>query len=122
MKRILLVDDSRTVRTVCREMLSNRGLEIVEAENGAVALEIVRSQPDFDAVLLDWNMPVMDGMTFLQALMKEPLQKRPTVIMCTTENDMEHIAQALEAGASEYIMKPFDENVLEEKLQGTGVL
>ena len=122
MKRILLVDDSRTVRTVCREMLSKRGLECVEAENGAVALETVRTQPDFDAVLLDWNMPVMDGITFLQALMKEPLQKRPTVIMCMTENDMMHISQALEAGASEYIMKPFDENVLEDKLQETGIL
>ena len=122
MKRILLVDDSRTVRSVCRDMLASHDMEIVEAENGAIALEIVRSQPPFDSVLLDWNMPVMNGITFLETLMKEPLEKRPVVVMCSTENDMAHITQAIKAGASEYIMKPFDESVLEDKLHGTGVL
>lgn len=122
MKRLLLVDDSRTVRSVCRQMLSGFEMEIVDAENGAMALEIIRSQPPFDAVLLDWNMPVMDGITLLKTLKDEPLERRPVVIMCTTENDMQHISAAIESGASEYIMKPFDESVLEEKLQGTGVL
>ena len=68
MKRLLLVDDSRTVRSVCRDMLAGYDMDIVEAENGAIALEIVRSQPPFDAVLLDWNMPVMNGITFLETL------------------------------------------------------
>jgi two-component system chemotaxis response regulator CheY len=103
-------------------MLSGFEMEIVDAENGAMALEIIRSQPPFDAVLLDWNMPVMDGITLLKTLKDEPLERRPVVIMCTTENDMQHISAAIESGASEYIMKPFDESVLEEKLQGTGVL
>jgi two-component system chemotaxis response regulator CheY len=122
MKRILLVDDSRTVRSVCRDMLAGYDMDIVDAENGAIALEIVRSQPPFDVVLLDWNMPVMNGITFLETLMQEQLERRPVVIMCTTENDMSHIGRAIKAGASEYIMKPFDESVLEDKLQGTGVL
>jgi len=87
-----------------------------------MALDIIRSQPPFDAVLLDWNMPVMDGITLLKTLKDELLEHRPVVIMCTTENDMQHISAAIESGASEYIMKPFDSEIIQSKLQQVGLI
>jgi len=75
-----------------------------------------------DAILLDWNMPVMDGIQFLGALRKEQGGRRPKVIFCTTENDVAQIARALHAGADEYIMKPFDREIVEAKLQEAGLL
>ncbi len=122
MKKILLVDDSRAVRMACKRLVTAVGLEAYEAEHGEDALEKVRQTPDFDVVLLDWNMPVMDGLTFLKALRAEPLEKQPVVVMCTTENDMDRIVEAMQAGADEYIMKPFTEDIVREKLEGTGVL
>jgi len=72
--------------------------------------------------LLDWNMPVMDGMTFLKRLREEPRERQPVVVMCTTENDMKRIVEAMQAGANEYIMKPFTEDIVRDKLHETGVL
>ena len=74
-----------------------------------------------DVILLDWNMPVMSGMDFLRALRETALADRPKVVFCTTENDMAHIRAAIEAGADEYVMKPFDRETLESKLQIVGV-
>ncbi|MFN0197770.1 MAG: PleD family two-component system response regulator [Planctomycetaceae bacterium] len=122
MKTILVVDDSRAVRLMSRRLMSSLGFEVLEAENGEDALRVVRSHPAIDAVLLDWNMPIMDGMQFLQALRAEPRETQPIVVMCTAENDMSHILQAMQAGADEYIMKPFTEDIIREKLQETGVL
>lgn len=122
MKKILLVDDSRTVRRLCGQIVTSIGLETLEAENGEVALTTVRENPDIDAVLLDWNMPVMDGLTFLKALRQEPLPTQPTVVMCTTENEMARIVEAIQAGANEYIMKPFTEEMVREKLEVVGVI
>ncbi|MEX0724965.1 MAG: response regulator [Planctomycetaceae bacterium] len=122
MKTILIVDDSRAVRLVSRRLMSSLGFEVLEAENGEDALRVVRNNNAIDAVLLDWNMPIMDGMQFLQALRNEPLPTQPVVVMCTTENDMPRIVQAMQAGANEYIMKPFTEDIIREKLQETGVL
>jgi two-component system chemotaxis response regulator CheY len=118
----LIVDDSRVVRMACQRIVKGLGYETIEAENGQVALEQLREHPAVDLVLLDWNMPVMDGLEFLRALREEPLEKMPTVVMCTTENDLEHISAAIGAGAREYIMKPFTEDIIREKLEGAGVL
>ncbi|MDO9487636.1 MAG: response regulator, partial [Sphingomonadaceae bacterium] len=90
-------------------------------EDGRMALEACqRDTPD--VVLLDWNMPVMSGMDFLDALRDEPLAKRPIVVFCTTENDMAHIRAAIEAGADEYIMKPFDREIIEAKFAQVGLV
>lgn len=122
MKKILLVDDSRTVRSVGKRYSSALGFETFEAENGQAALDMIRAHPDIDVILLDWNMPVMDGLSFLKALREEPLAEQPVVVMCTTENDMSRIVEAMQAGANEYIMKPFTEDIVRDKLEETGVL
>lgn len=122
MKKILLVDDSRAVRLVGTRMAKEIGLDPLEAEDGEKALEVARANPDLDAVLLDWNMPVMDGLTFLKKLREESRDKQPVVVMCTTENDMPRIMEAMAAGANEYIMKPFTEEIVREKLTETGVI
>ena len=121
MKTILLVDDSRAVRLAGKRMVSAIGLEALEAEDGAQALDMVR-QHDVDVVLLDWNMPVMNGLEFLKALRASTDLDQPMVIMCTTENDMSRIVEAMQSGANEYIMKPFTEDIVRGKLYETGVL
>jgi two-component system, chemotaxis family, chemotaxis protein CheY len=122
MSKVLLVDDSQTVRLVGRRIMSKFGFEVLEAEHGQSALEQIRQHPDVHAVLLDWNMPVMNGLDFLQALRGLPLPQQPIVVMCTTENDMEHIVKAMESGANEYIMKPFTEEIIRDKFEEVGVL
>lgn len=120
-KTCLVVDDSRVIRKVARRMLEEIGFTVDEAGDGQQALErCAQSLPQF--ILLDWNMPVMNGLDFLKALRQTPGGDGPVVVFCTTENDIEHIQAALEAGASEYIMKPFDREILEAKLASVGVL
>lgn len=121
MKTCLVVDDSSVIRKVARRILEGMSFEISEAEDGQQALEACRkSLPD--AVLLDWNMPVMDGYEFLKALRRLPGGEQPKVVFCTTENDVAHIARALSAGANEYIMKPFDKDIVEAKFQEVGLI
>lgn len=122
MKRILLVDDSRAVRLAAGRMVRQLGFEVLEAEDGQDALRVVREQGPVDAVLLDWNMPVMDGLSFLKALRADRSVAQPKVVMCTTENDMQRIIEAIQAGANEYIMKPFNEDIVRDKLQEAGLL
>jgi two-component system, chemotaxis family, chemotaxis protein CheY len=122
MKTILLVDDSRAVRLAAKRMMVNLGFNTLEAEHGQEALKVIGENPQTDVVLLDWNMPVMDGITFLRALRADTSKPQPTVIMCTTENDMPRIIEAMHSGANEYIMKPFTEDIVKDKLQGAGVL
>jgi two-component system chemotaxis response regulator CheY len=111
----LVVDDSGIVRRVATEILDDLGFDCRQAGDGQDALsKCKQSMPD--VVLLDWNMPVMDGLEFLKALRNLPDGSQPTVIFCTTENDIEKIQQALSAGADEYIMKPFDHDLLSGKL------
>src|ERR1700730_1132818 len=107
MKTCLVADDSSVIRKVARRILEKLDFQIVEAEDGEQALEACRSAMP-DAVLLDWNMPKMDGYEFLRNLRRLPDGDHPKVVFCTTENDVAHIARALHAGANEYIMKPFD--------------
>ena len=121
MKNCLVVDDSSVIRKVARRILEGLEFQIAEAEDGEQALEACRRQMP-DAVLLDWNMPKMDGYEFLRALRRMPHRDRPKVVFCTTENDVAHIARALHAGANEYIMKPFDKEIVEAKFQEVGLI
>ena len=121
MKSCLIVDDSRVIRKVARRILEELSFSIDEAEDGRIALDhCLRAMPD--VVLLDWNMPVMTGIEFLRALRASEGGGRPVVVFCTTENDLGHIREALEAGANEYIMKPFDRDIIEAKFAQVGLL
>lgn len=121
MKTCLVVDDSRVIRKVARKILEELDFECAEAADGSEALEHCRKTMP-DAVLLDWNMPVMNGLDFVKALRREEQGDEPVVVFCTTENDMAHITEALRAGADEYVMKPFDGDIIESKFQQTGLL
>jgi len=121
MKRCLVVDDSKVIRKVARHILETLQFDVSEAGDGREALDIcAKVQPD--VILLDWNMPVMSGMDFLRALRETSLSPRPKVVFCTTENDVAHIARALHAGANEYIMKPFDKDIVTAKFHEVGLL
>lgn len=117
----LVVDDSRTVRRAARRILEAEGFAVTEAADGQQALEACRAGLP-DLVLLDWNMPVLDGLGFLRAARAEFGPERPTVILCTTEAAFDRIVEALEAGAQEYVMKPFDAEILRDKLIQAGLL
>jgi two-component system chemotaxis response regulator CheY len=121
MKTCLVVDDSSVIRKVARRILEGLDFRITEAEDGSKALDACRRELP-DAVLLDWNMPVMDGYDFLRNLRSMPGGDRPKVVFCTTENDVAHIARALHAGANEYIMKPFDKDIMTAKFQEAGLI
>jgi len=121
MKSCLVVDDSSVIRKVARRILEGLDFEIMEAEDGEQALDVCRRQLP-EAILLDWNMPKMDGYEFLRMLRKLPGGDLPKVVFCTTENDVAHIARALHAGANEYIMKPFDKEIVEAKFQEVGLI
>lgn len=115
MRLCLVVDDSAVIRKIVRQLMESFGFECVEAENGQLAVEACEKQIP-EVVMLDWNMPVMNGLEFLQSLRKMENGGSPTVIFCTTENDMNHIQQAIEAGANDFIMKPFDKEIVRSKL------
>ncbi len=117
----LVVDDSRVVRKVARRILEQNGFAVREAENGEDALDLCRRELP-RCVLLDWNMPVMDGLAFLKALRAEFGPGQPPVLFCTTENERAFVAEALAQGAQEYIMKPFDSDILVGKFTQLGLL
>ena len=121
MKSCLIVDDSRVIRKVSRHILETLGFHVEEAENGQEGLDkCAEGMPD--VVLLDWNMPVMDGLGFLKELRKDLNGKTPIVVFCTAERDVLKITEALDAGADEYIMKPFDSDIIESKFQQAGLI
>jgi two-component system chemotaxis response regulator CheY len=121
MRTCLVVDDSSVVRKVARRILEGLDFHIVEAEDGEQALEICKRELP-EAILLDWNMPVMDGYEFLGNLRRMPGGDQPKVVFCTTENGIDHITRALDAGANEYIMKPFDKDIVTAKFEEVGLL
>ncbi len=121
MLHFLIVDDSRVLRRVVHTMLDHYQFYVTEAADGQEALERCRSLMP-DGIVLDWNMPVMDGLTFLKRLRELPGGHAPKVIFCTTEGEISRITEALAAGADEYIMKPFDEEVMASKLEIVGLL
>ena len=117
----MVVDDSAVVRKISRKILEGIGFGVIEAENGQHALEIAKQQlPKF--ILLDWNMPIMNGLEFIREFRKTHNPDDVKVIFCTTENDIIKIMTAMEAGANEYIMKPFDEEIIKTKLMQMGLL
>lgn len=120
MKTCLVVDDSRVVRKVARRILEDLQFKCEEAEDGQQAYEFCASQMP-DVILLDWNMPVMSGIEFLEKLRQMPSGTDPSVVFCTTENDMSHIQRAMMAGANEYIMKPFDTDIIKSKFIQIGL-
>lgn len=121
MKSCLIVDDSKVVRMVARKILEGFSFEIEEAEDGHAAMEACRRRMP-EAILLDWNMPVMNGIDFLKSLRSMEGGAAPVVVFCTTENDLAHIREAIAAGANEYIMKPFDNEIIEAKFTQAGLL
>ena len=121
MKTCLVVDDSRVIRKVARRILEDLSFRFEEAGDGSEALSFCRSSMP-DAILLDWNMPVMNGIDFLRHLRADPGGDRPVVVFCTTENDISAIAQAIESGANEYIMKPFDSEIVQSKFAEVGLV
>jgi two-component system, chemotaxis family, chemotaxis protein CheY len=121
MRTCLVVDDSSVIRKIARRILEAMGFQVIEAADGEQALDICkRGLPE--AVLLDWNMPVMDGYEFLGHLRQLPSGDQPKVVFCTTENDIDHIARAIHGGANEYIMKPFDKDIVTAKFQQVGLI
>ena len=121
MATILTVDDSPSVRQMIKLVLGPAGHDVSEAVDGAEGLAKAKTQR-FDLVITDLNMPVMNGVDFLRQLRQEPGGAAPVVVFCTVEADMEHIREALSSGADEYIMKPFDGDVIEAKFIEAGAL
>ncbi len=113
--KFLITDDSPVVRKVARRILQGMSFEVDEAENGQIALDKCGSGMP-DAILLDWNMPTMNGIEFLRCLRRMEGGGEPKVILCTTESDVDHIKEAIDAGANEYLIKPFDSESLRAKL------
>ncbi len=121
MKTCLVVDDSRVIRSVARKILEDLSFSVREAEDGQKAIDACTEEMP-DAILLDWNMPVMSGIDFLRELRKSPGGDSPVVVFCTTETELDNIREAMLAGANEYIMKPFDSEILETKFAHVGLL
>ncbi len=121
MKTCLVVDDSNVVRRVARNILEDLNFEVAEADNGRAALDAcMRQMPD--VVLLDWNMPVMSGIEFLRELRRIGDDQAPIVVFCTTNNNPSQIQEGMAAGANEYIMKPFDTEILKAKFRQAGAI
>ena len=121
MRTCLVVDDSRVVRKVASRIVEALQFEPIEAADGLEALSVCRAAMP-DAVLVDWTMPVMDGVEFVRLLRKEPGGGAPIVVFCTAETEPRRIAEALDAGADEYIMKPFDGDIIAAKFSGAGLI
>ena len=121
MLQALVVDDSAVIRKVARRIFEGMQMETREAEDGQQALAACSTLLP-DVILLDWNMPVMDGFAFLRELRKMPDGKKPKVVLCTTENDVAHIARAMHAGADDYILKPFDRDIVRSKFEEIGIV
>lgn len=119
--RALIVDDSRFVRGYLRGLLEEKGIQCEEAADGQAGMEQLKSHPPFDLALLDWNMPVMNGLEMLEHLRAEGYGSIK-VMMVTTEAENDYILRALDAGADEYLMKPFDDEALTEKLAMLGLV
>jgi two-component system chemotaxis response regulator CheY len=122
MKHCLIVDDSSVVRKVAHRILADLHFTVAEAEDGEQALAACHEKMP-DLILLDWQMPTMGGVEFLATLRKDTRGgETPKVVFCATENDVGRIAKAMRAGADDYLMKPFDRDIVEAKLQEIGVL
>lgn len=117
----LVIDDSRAVRMLIGKILRDQGFTVIEAGNGQVGLDQLQAHADVSLVLVDWNMPVMDGLEFIQRVRQIRTWDHVQIVMVTTETESEQVQRALSAGANEYVMKPFTPEVLVAKLALLGV-
>jgi len=122
MPTALVVDDSRAIRMILSRTLRSLGYEVREAGDGREALATLGSGPLADLVMADWNMPVMDGLELLRRIRSSPLYCGVPVVMVTTEAEIDQMTLALQAGANEYVMKPFTKEILADKLRLAGLL
>ncbi len=120
-KRTLVVDDSRVIRTIVGRALQELGFQPVEASNGRDALEHLQKEDLPSVIMVDWNMPEMNGLDMVRTVRANPAWADVRLIMITSENELERVQTALEAGADEYIMKPFTKEMIQEKLDLLGV-
>ena len=120
--KALVIDDSRAVRKVIKKILSGIGVESVEAEDGKDALEKLQATDGINVCLVDWNMPVMNGYDFICEVRANPIYEQVKLMMVTTENESGQIIKALTAGVDEYVMKPFTDDVIVEKLSMMGLI
>jgi two-component system chemotaxis response regulator CheY len=120
--RALVIDDSRTMRRIVSGTLHSLGFETVEAEHGQAALDVLESGVHVDLACIDWNMPVMDGLTFVTQVRADPGLRDITLMMVTTESEQSQIVRALAAGAHEYLIKPFTADAIREKLEWLGLV
>ena len=119
--RALVIDDSKPIRSILGKFLRELGFDITEAVNGKNALDELDRLGPPDLALVDWNMPEMNGLEFVRSVRANPIYDQVPLMMVTTETDMERVSAALEAGANEYVMKPFTKDVILEKLQLLGM-
>lgn len=117
----LVVDDSRAMRLVLKKIMNDVGFDTSEAGDGSEALIRLKEMDEVDLILVDWNMPVMDGLEFVRALRENQSYDEVPVMMVTTEDGMDKIVEALEAGVNEYVMKPFTSQTIVEKLEILGI-
>lgn len=120
--KALVIDDSRTMRRIVSTILKDLGYTAVEAVDGQAALDVLESGQDFDLACIDWNMPVMDGLTFVTKVRENRAWRSMTLMMVTTESEHGQIVRALAAGAHEYLIKPFTPDALRDKLELLGLL
>ncbi|WP_183100069.1 response regulator [Nocardioides pelophilus] len=120
--RALIIDDSRVMRSILRRIVTGLGFEAAEAGDGQQALDVLNSGFEPDLCLIDWNMPVMDGYTFLTRVRDNPEWRSITLMMVTTESEQQQIVRALAAGAHEYVIKPFTPDAIADKLEMLGLL
>jgi two-component system chemotaxis response regulator CheY len=120
--RALVVDDSRAMRLILGRVLRDRGYDVSEAGDGREALDVLVAGPLPDVVLVDWNMPVMNGLELVQALRQDATYAGVRIVMVTTESEATHVMQAIEAGADEYLFKPFTPEAVADKLGMLGLL
>ncbi len=120
--KALVVDDSRAMRAMLKKMVLDLGYDVIEAEDGQDALDRLGEQEDeVGFALVDWNMPVMDGLTFIRSVRDERRWDRLRLMMVTSETNPRHVYEALKAGADEYAMKPVTREVIQEKLSMLGI-
>lgn len=117
----LIIDDSRAMRRILTRIVSSMGFEVLEAENGQEGLDVLRAAEEVEVVLVDWNMPVMNGLDFIKAVRADEDHKLQKMIMVTTETEPNSMVRALMAGVDEFVMKPFTPDLLIEKMTLIGV-
>jgi two-component system chemotaxis response regulator CheY len=118
----LIIDDSRAVRAILKRILTSVGFRTSEAANGLEGLECLKEHADISIALVDWNMPQMNGYEFVKAVRADPDNRELWLMMVTTETEMGRVVKAMAAGANEYVMKPFTEDIIVEKLRLLGLV